>query len=438
MNGNQQLMNTPLGVAKSGSSVMEPNVVLRDEAGQSLSTDKDFLPKVDDSSRASSQNVLPKIALPNSDGAAGESKAELYVKRKPSRLLTRRKTAPSGISIALDAEETQHKKATQDGRAAWPGYEVLDILGQGSSGRVMRGKRQSDNQVVAMKVLYIREEEERLADARREYDIMQACAHPNIVKALDFLVAPLCVCIVMEHFPGPTLAQAVQDNPFSESAARPLFRMLVQAIAFLHGKRIIHRDIKPDNIKVASDASKLCLLDFGTAKLLQKDGGSFTPTGTSSYMPPEVLDGSERMSDLADVWAAGLCLHFMLTGCLPWALSKCTSIAEYSRMVAIKPLELDWGPWRQISSDCKVILWKCLAVCKSSRTMIPQLLLEEWLLPPSEYGRQVSVESDVALLKSPPSPCKVAPLSPLSVMKPRRRVRKRPCMHVPEFPSSGH
>jgi len=358
------------------------------------------------------------------DTTAGDRRREVYsvrcrLNRKrdcPSGLLGRRSSLP--LALSLSSLPTPRQALPNDEFGSFPGYEFLDVLGRGASGTVLRAKRRSDKKVVAMKVIHV-SEEERVDDARREHEILQSCVHPNIVKALDFFVQPCSVCIVMEYFQGPTLAKAVKDEPFAEGTARELFKMLVLAIAFLHEKRILHRDIKPANMNVTPDFSKLCLLDFGTAKRLTA-GGSLTPTGTSSYLPPEVLNGSEGLSDYGDVWAAGLCLHFMLTGVLPWMLSDSASVEEFCKTVSNTRLKLDTGRWKTISRACKSVLLQCLAVERSARALMSELLKEEWLC--QEFVRQVSgSQSEVEFVQTPLIPGDVSPLSPHLVSERKKR-----------------
>merc|ERR1719223_866869 len=123
----------------------------------------------------------------------------------------------------------------------------------------------------------------------------------------------------MELFDGAPLDEAVRRSPskcFSEAHARILFVQLLQAIDHLHQRAILHRDVKAQNVLVANSIGvpDLRLVDFNIACRIAD--GSLTATGTRDYAAPEMFAGGSA-SEASDIWAAGLCLQFMLAGRLP-------------------------------------------------------------------------------------------------------------------------
>jgi len=234
-------------------------------------------------------------------------------------------------------------------------YEVLEALGKGCSGVVCSGRRREDGVVVAIKSTRT-EDEELVGIAKKEFDILKTVDHPHIIKALDFFVGIRCTISVIEHVNGFTLDQAVRGCPkkqFEESISQLLFRQLLEAVDYLHQRRIIHRDIKADNILVSADLSDLHLVDFNTAQRLEQ-GGSLTAVGSLEYMAPEVMAG-DAPTDASDIWCVGICLYFALAGRLPRRIERYATVQEFQEDVMHKKVQLDRHPW---GAPCKSVLKK--------------------------------------------------------------------------------
>eukprot|EP00931_Biecheleriopsis_adriatica_P105314 TRINITY_DN79878_c0_g1_i1.p1 TRINITY_DN79878_c0_g1~~TRINITY_DN79878_c0_g1_i1.p1 ORF type:complete len:490 (+),score=104.52 TRINITY_DN79878_c0_g1_i1:74-1543(+) len=259
-------------------------------------------------------------------------------------------------------------------------YELHEILGQGSSGVVYRALRKSDNKQVAVKTMQAFDEE-MLAIRRQEFELLQKLRHPHIIEAVDFFASPGHAALVLEFFPGQTLSQTVKQAPsqqLAEDVSRQLFLMLLQAIDCLHQHRIVHRDVKGENVLISSSSrlNDLRLIDFNAARCVL-EGGALTMTGTLEYAAPEVLQG-ESPSEGADIWSAGLCLHLMLAGSLPWRMGQ-LSMEAYHRKVTTHELQLDGTSWQEISDECKEMLQLCLTIQKTMRPAAMVLLEQDWL-----------------------------------------------------------
>eukprot|EP00439_Symbiodinium_sp_Y106_P018444 s3171_g2.t1 len=237
---------------------------------------------------------------------------------------------------------------------------------------------------------------------RSEYQILRDLGHPNIVRALDFFCSARTAVLVLSYHPGGgsgTLSQAIRASScsrFSEEVAKPLCRMLFAAVDYLHQHRIVHRDVKADNIL---DLSDLHLADFNTARSLL-DGGSLTMTGTVEYSAPEVLAG-ESPSELHDIWGAGLCMHMMLTGSLPRRPTKYPSLAAFHEAVTSKPVDCQGVEWSDVSQDAKDTVRRCLAVSREERPAAMTVLKMPWLANGgsdlvTKFGRNRSLSSDDA------------------------------------------
>lgn len=129
-------------------------------------------------------------------------------------------------------------------------YEVKELIGRGSSGRVFRAIRKEDKLQVAIKLMG-HDVEGGTAKHRQEFEIMKGVHHPNLVAALDYFQHPSGSVLVLAYVPSITLTTAVKSTGskankmatfLAEGRAKSLFRMLLDALSYLHSRRIVHSD----------------------------------------------------------------------------------------------------------------------------------------------------------------------------------------------------
>lgn len=162
----------------------------------------------------------------------------------------------------------------------------------------------------------------------QESKLLRQLNHPNIVRMLTTYEQDGERSIVMEYIPGGSLRQLLEQKgrlPLEQVLTIGL--ELADALSRAHYLGIIHRDIKPDNVLLASDGAPR-LTDFGTARLLREDvrltqGGVFL--GSPAYMSPEALQGNEPDAR-SDIWSLGVMLFEMIAGERPFAGSQITTI----------------------------------------------------------------------------------------------------------------
>jgi serine/threonine protein kinase/tetratricopeptide (TPR) repeat protein len=205
-------------------------------------------------------------------------------------------------------------------------YELVEFLGDGSMGWVYRALNRRLNSSVAIKIMKPQGagEDTRARRFRREAEASASLNHPNIVSVIDFgQTAAGLLYIVSEFVPGTTLSYHVeQQGRMSLPRAVRVFNQILSAVEEAHGLGIVHRDLKPENIMVTpmrSGESRVKVLDFGIAKLLERDSASTRLSlkgqifGTPGFMAPEQIDGGD-VSPLSDVYACGALLYYILTG----------------------------------------------------------------------------------------------------------------------------
>jgi len=144
--------------------------------------------------------------------------------------------------------------------------------------------------------------------------------HPALVKVFDFMQANGTAYMVMPFYRGPTLRQAIQAGsvPVSEQWVFSTLRALLGALATIHARQFIHRDIAPDNILILEDGRPL-LLDFGAARrAIGEESLDFTVILKPGYAPVEQYGGrSSSMGAWTDVYALGAVVYWIVTGAPP-------------------------------------------------------------------------------------------------------------------------
>lgn len=209
------------------------------------------------------------------------------------------------------------------------GYEVQHGIGAGAGGRVYKAVQLSTGQSVAIKLLRLSELEpdvhsRRLERFRREIAFCSGLYHPDIVRLLDSgELDDGTRFAAFEFIPGRTLADLlVQDGALRVQRAKTLMSQLLPPLAYAHGKDIAHRDLKPGNVMITSDAGRdrLKILDFGISISTDSndiDLKRLTQThewvGTPSYAAPEQLRG-QVTGPKADLYAWALMFVECLTG----------------------------------------------------------------------------------------------------------------------------
>lgn len=253
------------------------------------------------------------------------------------------------------------------------GFRVVRNLGHGSMSFVQQAVRTSDNQEVALKRTRS-SDPLTLASACAEYEMLRDLDHPAIVRAMDLIVLPSQTMLVLSLFDGFDLWKTMRAQPdgLSEDVARVLGKQMIEAVGHMHERGIVHRDMKPDNVLSSDDLSNVMLIDFNVACKVE-DSDMCMAVGTDMYAAPEVLNGESPCLEPADIWGAGICLHLLLTGCLPqgpWS-AEGPDVPE-SRENHLNQLA-------SISSGCKKVLQDSLAREPGSRASAEQLLEEPWL-----------------------------------------------------------
>ncbi|NXB09788.1 STK36 kinase, partial [Cnemophilus loriae] len=197
-------------------------------------------------------------------------------------------------------------------------YHVLEMIGEGSFGRVYKGRRKHSAQVVALKFIpKVGRSEKELKNLQREIEIVRDLHHPNIIQMLDSFETAKEVVVVTDYAEGELFQILEDDGSLPEDQVQTIAAQLISALYYLHSHRILHRDMKPQNILLGKDGVvKLC--DFGFARAMSIHTMVLTSIkGTPLYMSPELVE--ERPYDhTADLWSVGCILYELFVGTPPF------------------------------------------------------------------------------------------------------------------------
>lgn len=229
----------------------------------------------------------------------------------------------------MNVIERQQESGSTDVRTTR--YRLLDVLGRGSMGVVYRAIDRLTGGRVALKVVRLQDQPQadsgdfRLALAE-EFRTLAALRHPNIISVLDYGFdddhQPF---FTMDELPGAVnILAAAQGQPLE--AVIGLIGQMLEALAYLHRRGVVHCDLKPDNVLVTPDG-QVRLLDFGLAltreRLRENEGDGIS--GTLEYIAPEVLQG-DFPTRASDLYAVGIILYEVLTGQHPFTRANISQL----------------------------------------------------------------------------------------------------------------
>ena len=212
-------------------------------------------------------------------------------------------------------------------------YRIVKKLGEGGMGEVYLAEDLNLGRQVAVKVLSheLTDKTENLRRFEREARAASALNHPNILTVYEIGEADGAHFIATEFIEGESLSQRMKRGPIELAEVLDIGIQIASALAAAHEARIVHRDIKRDNIMVRED-HLVKVLDFGLAKLVQQEAPELdsegitralhktTPgiiMGTAEYMSPEQARGRE-VDERTDIWSLGVVLYRMVTGNKPF------------------------------------------------------------------------------------------------------------------------
>ncbi|KAF9140475.1 negative regulator of the PHO system [Mortierella hygrophila] len=196
-------------------------------------------------------------------------------------------------------------------------YQSLEKIGEGTYATVFKGKNRSNGDAVALKEIRLDSEEGAPSTAIREISLMKELRHPNIVRLHDVIHTENKLTLVFEYMDQDL--KKYMDQHGNRGALGPIvikafMYQLLKGVAFCHDNRVLHRDLKPQNLLI-NRKGELKLGDFGLARAFGIPVNTFSnEVVTLWYRAPDVLLGSKTYSTSIDIWSAGCIMAEMYLG----------------------------------------------------------------------------------------------------------------------------
>jgi len=274
-------------------------------------------------------------------------------------------------------------------------YDIVDYIYSDSNlGAVCTVRRKDNDRMYACKILYKVCDETKAI--RKEIEMLKKLDHPNIVRLFEILEDDVSVFLILELCHGGDLCETIEKSEggrLTEQKARIVLRQVLDALAFCHAKKMVHRDVKPENfLLVMSDPTCLTLklTDFGISTAIRPanfantlssrewssvcfdSGHEFS--GSVPYMSPERFSPDPSQHGECDVWGAGVLLYFALSGEFPYGNSSHTP----RKICSGAPVEFTAECWKTVSEDVKDLISKMMEHDVDQRLTAQQALEHKW------------------------------------------------------------
>ena len=239
-------------------------------------------------------------------------------------LMEKSKLAENLLKEEMKLEVRQENLVIQERGNPKKHYIPVKLLGQGSFGSVYEAEHIIFKNKVAMKIINKSDNDVDEKEILNEIDILKKLSHPNIVKIFEFYITKAHYYIVTEYCKDGELFSYIK-NKYSERQLAVLFYQIFSGLWYLHDHKILHRDIKLENIMISGkekDQSTgeelfwIKIIDFGTAKIFEKNKKEKDVVGSSYYIAPEVL--KQNYNEKCDTWSVGIILYMALVGKAPF------------------------------------------------------------------------------------------------------------------------
>lgn len=305
----------------------------------------------------------------------------------------------------------------EDSRPVWQVYEQEGRLGSGAFGTVFRARELETDKVVALKKLPKKSPDHAYKEeAIQEFMRCAEVAHPHVLRVFTFFCAPDAVYLATEIAAGGELLDylATHRSVSSEASIAGIAAQILSALACVHMKGLVHHDVKPSNILVASesfggnpDIPLVVLADFGTTRLCEATGlgvhcAEGEMRGTPEYCGPEVFEG--KSGDRTDVYAMGVTLFELLAGEKPFELhtdlfsaTEDGGAADRFRQMRDPDKYVDWKRLHSISDEGRALVQRMMATAFEKRPSAAECGADPWFgLAPEIRQEHVLDEDEVA------------------------------------------
>ncbi|XP_061563359.1 MAP/microtubule affinity-regulating kinase 3-like isoform X2 [Cololabis saira] len=252
-------------------------------------------------------------------------------------------------------------------------YRLLKTIGKGNFAKVKLARHVRTGREVAIKIIDKTQlNPTSLQKLFREVRIMKILSHPNIVKLFEVIETEKTLYLVMEYASGGEVFDyLVAHGRMKEKEARAKFRQIISAVQYCHQKRIVHRDLKAENLLLDADMN-IKIADFGFSNEFTVGGKLDTFCGSPPYAAPELFQGKKYDGPEVDVWSLGVILYTLVSGSLPFDGQNLKELRE--RVLR--------GKYRipfYMSTDCENLLKRFLVLNPVKRGTLEQIMRDRWI-----------------------------------------------------------
>uniref|UniRef100_A0A8W4FMI1 Serine/threonine-protein kinase SIK3 n=1 Tax=Sus scrofa TaxID=9823 RepID=A0A8W4FMI1_PIG len=252
-------------------------------------------------------------------------------------------------------------------------YRLLKTIGKGNFAKVKLARHILTGREVAIKIIDKTQlNPTSLQKLFREVRIMKILNHPNIVKLFEVIETDKTLYLIMEYASGGEVFDyLVAHGRMKEKEARAKFRQIVSAVQYCHQKRIVHRDLKAENLLLDADMN-IKIADFGFSNEFALGGKLDTFCGSPPYAAPELFQGKKYDGPEVDVWSLGVILYTLVSGSLPFDGQNLKELRE--RVLR--------GKYRipfYMSTDCENLLKRFLVLNPIKRGTLEQIMKDRWI-----------------------------------------------------------
>nr|XP_054305360.1 MAP/microtubule affinity-regulating kinase 3 isoform X15 [Pongo pygmaeus] len=252
-------------------------------------------------------------------------------------------------------------------------YRLLKTIGKGNFAKVKLARHILTGREVAIKIIDKTQlNPTSLQKLFREVRIMKILNHPNIVKLFEVIETEKTLYLIMEYASGGEVFDyLVAHGRMKEKEARSKFRQIVSAVQYCHQKRIVHRDLKAENLLLDADMN-IKIADFGFSNEFTVGGKLDTFCGSPPYAAPELFQGKKYDGPEVDVWSLGVILYTLVSGSLPFDGQNLKELRE--RVLR--------GKYRipfYMSTDCENLLKRFLVLNPIKRGTLEQIMKDRWI-----------------------------------------------------------
>ncbi|XP_057708417.1 peripheral plasma membrane protein CASK isoform X18 [Corythoichthys intestinalis] len=292
-------------------------------------------------------------------------------------------------------------------------YELCEVIGKGPFSVVRRCINRETGQQFAVKIVDVAQFTSSpglsTEDLKREASICHMLKHPHIVELLETYSSDGMLYMVFEFMDGADLCFEIVKRAdagfvYSEAVASHYMRQILEALRYCHDNNVIHRDVKPHCVLLASkeNSAPVKLGGFGVAIQLGESGlVAGGRVGTPHFMAPEVVK-REPYGKPVDVWGCGVILFILLSGCLPFYGTKerlfeaiCKGkYKSYNILPQMNPRQ-----WSQISESAKDLVRRMLMLDPAERITVYEALNHPWLKERDRYAYKIHLPETVEQLR---------------------------------------